>query len=133
MIVFLGDKPSKKNVDANIPFVGTKSYKTLLEWVSKLGIDITEVALANREHVKTYNWAKDLNTGEGIYVETPNIYLDILPQDKIVCLGDSAEKLVKPMGLKYFKLPHPSGLNRKINNKQYLEAELKKCKRYLNE
>jgi hypothetical protein len=31
--VFVGDKPSSKNLDKTIPFVGTPSHKTLMKWI----------------------------------------------------------------------------------------------------
>jgi len=43
MIIFVGDKPSAKNLDPEIPFVGTQSYKKLLEWIWEMDINISDV------------------------------------------------------------------------------------------
>lgn len=109
MIVFVGDKPSKHNIDPAIPFVGTKSYKTLLSWIYEMDIDISEVKLVN---------ACDLN-------------LWIYRKDKHVALGEIAKKKLDSYGIKYFKLPHPSGLNFALNNKVWLKEQLEACKEWL--
>lgn len=132
MIIFIGDKPSKKNKDQSIPFVGTKSYKTLLEWIGKLDIDITDVVTGNREHIKYYSWATK-GSGKGVYVAHPSFHCDLDPGDKIIALGENASKHLKSLNLRHFKLPHPSGKNFKINDKKYLDKVLKECKTYLME
>jgi hypothetical protein len=114
MIIFVGDRPSKDNIDPVIAFVGTKSYKTLLGWIADMDIDIRNVDLINKNQVTEY----------------PFMYFD-----RIIVLGDAAEKEVKKIYTKskYFKLPHPSGLNRKLNDKKWLNKQLKACKKWLGE
>ena len=36
------------------------------------------------------------------------------------------------IGVEHFKLPHPSGLNRKLNDKKYVNKVLKECYEYCN-
>lgn len=124
MIIFVGDKPSKKNTNPDIPFVGTKSYKTLLEWIYLMDIDISQVQLENSD--------KDSFCG---YLKLCQIVGNDCLQDDIqlVVLGNNAEKIVKKFNHPYFKLPHPSGLNTKLNDKKWLSNELKRCKEWLNE
>lgn len=128
MIIFVGDKASKKNIKATIPFVGTKSYKTLLEWIAELKIDITEVILANREHVKVYG------LHQFACVESPNMFSDINEdEDKIIALGEAASKHLTNLSIEHFKMDHPSGLNRKLNDKDYVKKKLKECRKYIND
>ena len=47
MIYFIGDKPSKKNTDKNVAFVGTRSYKTLLDWIYRMNLSINSICLFN--------------------------------------------------------------------------------------
>lgn len=131
MIIIIGDQPSKKNINPAIPFVGTKSYATLLQWIAKLDIDITEVVMGNREHVKQYSWAVK-GSGQDIVVNHPQFACDVFEQDKVIALGSKASKHLKSLGLKHFTLPHPSGRNLKLNDKKYVDKVLKECKDYLN-
>lgn len=125
MVIFIGDKPSSKNLDPEIPFVGTKSYETLLNWIVKLELDITNVILANKEHVNLY--------GNGFHlVSTKWMDLDIINgEDKVIALGKEASKYLKKLNIEHFIMDHPSGLNRKLNDTKYVENKLKECKEYL--
>jgi uracil-DNA glycosylase len=127
MIFLIGDRPSKKNVDPKVPFVGTNSYKTLLQWIARLDIDITEVALANKQHVAYYVFN---NSRPG--VDTPAIKIEIFPEDKVIALGNEASKYLNSLNIEHFKLPHPSGRNLRLNDKKYVDKVLKECKDYLN-
>lgn len=124
MVIFIGDKPSRKNLNPNIPFVGTQSYKKLLEWIWYLDVDINSVKVTNSD-----NWDRDSLLGSYMFGH------------KIVILGNNAEKKILQklsqltslnQPIDYFKLPHPSGLNRKLNDKKWLQKELNKCKKYLH-
>lgn len=125
VIIFVGDKPSSKNKSKDIPFVGTKSYKNLLEWIYRMDLDISNVVLTNQdkfEHCYVSGW---------IYYNGKQIGRSNTA--KIVVLGNKAEDKVQETSiLDYFKLPHPSPKNRKLNNKDYIKRELNKCKEFLN-
>lgn len=113
-IVFVGDKPSKYNKDPKVPFVGTKSYKTLLSWIADMNIDIRQVELDNASTFRNWNYNR--------YDE----------KYKFIALGKIACKKLWHMDREYFELPHPSGLNRKINDKKELKKILKECEVWLN-
>lgn len=51
--------------------------------------------------------------------------------DKVVTLGAEARKVVLLLALSHFPLPHPSGLNRQINEKERLERSLLECKNWI--
>lgn len=122
MIIFVGDKPSKKNIDPNIPFVGTQSYKRLLEWIWQMDIDISQVTITNIDnfwHRLPYGYRFET----GIFVALGKNASKFL----------SNQKNILQQNLDYYELPHPSGLNRKLNDKKWLNKELKKCKEWLNE
>lgn len=125
MILFLGDQPSKKNFHDKVPFVGTVSYKRLLEWIYRLDVSITDVFMAN---------TSDCNirvVQDTVEVYTPEI---TSVADKIVVLGNKAEKFVIKSGVTdYFKLPHPSGQNYLLNDKKKLQITLDKCYNYLHD
>jgi uracil-DNA glycosylase len=126
MIIILGDRPSRKNLDKSIAFVGTKSYKKLLEWIYNLDIDINDSVLCNINQIKQYDFAP--STG---YIETKNLSAEYCEDDQFIVLGRNAEKVAKRLGVNYFYLPHPSGLNRKLNSEEYVKNILKECRDWL--
>jgi uracil-DNA glycosylase len=127
MVIFVGDKPSSKNKNKNIAFVGTKSYKNLLDWIYRMDIDINNVTLCNKHDIKSYGYIPDC------YVKTPNIWLDIEDEDRVVALGKNAEKHLLKLGIEeYYLLPHPSPRNRHLNDKKYVDFLLKDCKKWIN-
>lgn len=120
MIIFVGDKPSAKNVDTTVPFVGTQSYKRLLEWIWEMDLSINEIKMYNKDFIETRK----------VKYNTTQIY----PIDcKFIALGNNAERVLQNQKLNYFKLPHPSPRNRKLNNKKYIKEQLKLCKEWLND
>ena len=48
---------------------------------------------------------------------------------KFIALGNKASE--KLYDIPHFKLPHPSGRNRKINNRQYIDEQLRLCAEWL--
>jgi hypothetical protein len=51
--------------------------------------------------------------------------------DKVVALGNFPSRALDMISISHFKLPHPSGLNRLLNNKQYELGELDACAKYI--
>ena len=51
--------------------------------------------------------------------------------DKVLALGGFPSKALNKIGVEHFTLPHPSGLNRKLNDKEYERQILEKCSEYL--
>lgn len=120
MILIVGDKPSDKNISKDIPFVGTVSYKNLLDWLYQMNVDISNVVLANRIDLEVLN--KDVYTRSHIFRPT-----------RVLALGRFAAKSLEKKGLNFFELPHPSGRNFKLNDKGYLRSILSDCSKYLEE
>jgi uracil-DNA glycosylase len=116
-ILIVGDRPNpRKNKSLTTAFVGTVSYKTLLEWIYKMDIDINCVYLQNAHDVNG-----NLVLGTGI-------------TRKVIALGDVAFKACMQRGYAHtFKLPHPSGLSRGLNDKKLLSEKLAKCRKFVHE
>jgi uracil-DNA glycosylase len=142
VIIFIGDAPGNKNVDPDVAFVGTKSYCKLLEWIAKMNLSINDVYICNSKDLGEYHGSNLEDSAfcnfyiktKALHSRTESHYIDIFPSlDSIVVLGNNAEKVVKKTGLPYFKLPHPSGRNFKLNDKKYVNNILKECKEYIYE
>lgn len=113
-IVFIGDRPSSKNLDQNVPFVGTKSYSNLIKWTNSMSIQSYSLLNSHTSNDKTK-------------------ILDLVAQGfKCVALGNNSSKVLENLKIEHFKLPHPSPRNRLLNDKNYIDNELIKCKNYLN-
>lgn len=53
--------------------------------------------------------------------------------DKVVALGAFPSRALKMIGVNHHVLPHPSGLNRNLNDKDYEAAQVNMCKEYIHE
>lgn len=117
-ILLVGDKPSKKNLDPRIAFVGTPSYKTLQKWLQVMVPEKADIVAINR-------------VDPGF---TTHLISCSLEGRKIIACGEEAAKALVNYGVvNFFRLPHPSGRNRKLNDKKYVEAILLKCKAWIEE
>lgn len=114
-VVFVGDKPSRLNKDPNVAFVGAKCYPRLLKWLNYM--DVENPTLLNSH--------------------TLELMVRIIQAEvhgyKIVALGNTTSKRLRKAGVKHYKMDHPSGLNRKLNDKQYELDMLNKCREWLYE
>ena len=112
----MGDKPSSKNADHDVAFVGTKSHRRINEWLEEILEEEADVILINRI---------DPAFSQHLIYATLNNY-------RIIALGEEAATALMQHGVvNYFKLPHPSGRNRKLNDKKFVSDILQKCKNWL--
>jgi hypothetical protein len=56
-------------------------------------------------------------------------YLD----NKIVALGEFPSMCLARVGVPHFRMPHPSGLNRRLNDPLYEMMMVELCMRYIDE
>ena len=117
MIYFIGDKPSKCNIDPQVAFVGTRSYKTLLEWIHRMNLSINSICLFNAD-----DFIRRVNKDETLIIHE---------HDQIVALGREASNALDKAILPHLRIPHPSGLNRKLKNPREVNRFLKECKDYV--
>ena len=129
MILFVASNPSKLNTDPKIAMVGSKSEKTFNGWAEYLS--------PQKDYVVINTCDKVLNDKETIKMEDYDFErLKTWTQDKhvtkIVALGNVAATALKAIGVDHYKLPHPSPLNRFLNNTVQVEAVLEDCKQWLD-
>lgn len=115
ILVFVGDKPSSKNLDPKVPFVGTPSHKVLLKWIDKL-------AVKNYILLNSHSDEDKIKLKEAC---SQKAY-------KCMALGNNASKVLENLKIEHLKLPHPSPRNRLLNNKSFIDSELEKCNNYIN-
>jgi hypothetical protein len=110
MILFVGDKPSK-NSDPDHPFKGAACEKRLHEWIT---------TVTN----KNYYIINQVDPG----FEDLALMFEAVGSP-IIALGNNASKALGKIS--HFKLPHPSGRNRQINDKAYIAWRLEECQSYI--
>lgn len=118
--LFVGDKPSKTNTHESVAFIGAKCWPRLQAWVQQLEVNLPLFVNCDSNDFLDYVY----------YANKHNI--------PIVALGKKAhDSLAKVYSyvdfkpLEVYALPHPSGLNRKLNDAKYVEKALKDCKKYI--
>lgn len=52
--------------------------------------------------------------------------------DKVIALGGFPSKALTELGINHHMLPHPSGLNRKLNDAEYEKQQVNLCKEYIH-
>lgn len=139
-IVFVGDKPSSKNLDSNVPFVGTQSYKVLLQWIWEMDIDISDVVLTNVDdfyHKINHN---NCSLTSDYFIALGQVAGDFLENLEVrwiyrcgptIIPTDQHTETTTIYKFPYFTLPHPSGRNRLLNDKEFVKNKLKECKEWL--
>jgi hypothetical protein len=110
-IYFIGERPSVHNTDPNTAFIGSLSGVRLFSWISQMNLNLKEIKLINSTQVNEF-------------------YKD-LEESIIVALGLVASRELNRRNLKHMRLPHPSGRNRQLNNKNWLNEQLVECKQYI--
>lgn len=134
MIVFVGDKPSPRMTPAARPFEGARCMSRLLDWIARVSSgeelessSIRAIVEFNPDFIHDNPIFKIINQSAYTSLE-----LFLFPNDTMfIALGDNASKALK--GIEHFKLPHPSGRNRQINNKSFIDKKLKECQKYIEE
>ncbi len=129
-VVFVGSNPSEKSTTNTAFEPGTKSMDTLLEWVQKAGLTDTPKSHGNISSIKTPG-NRPLNKKEieeGI--KQLLISLQVKRATHVVALGKTAAGALAKYGIPHLEMPHPSGLNRKLNDPKYVEYCLDRLRSY---
>lgn len=138
-VVFLGSNPSCSS-PYNDPFSHCKSANKMLnEWIPALGLTRDQVYFANVANYKTPR-NRPLKKSE-VTIEIPRLAVQ-LNGKIVVALGKTAQETMSRLiesGLvpsnqrdRIIYMPHPSGLNRQLNNKAWLQETLEQAKKKID-
>lgn len=118
-ILVVGSTPSQSQKSKR-PFDGARSLSTLTRWLGEIGS--YDYVLANVSSEPTPG-NRALKVPEYKLNELRYTILNLRP-DHIIALGRTAEKALRKLEVTCIPMPHPSGLNRKLNDLSYVEAML---------
>jgi uracil-DNA glycosylase len=130
-IIFVGSNPSIKS-SKTVPFWhDTKSMAILTSWFEESIESHNGLSIVNVSDLPTEN-NRPLKISE---IKASLVGLqDKLTKskaNKVVALGKTAEKALTLLGVPHYAMPHPSGLNRKLNDKAYVAEKINGLKSYL--
>lgn len=106
-VVFVGDEPSKKSLHPSVPFVGASCHKRLVKWIKFLNPDYYCCLNSN---TKTSLEAADALAKGGC---------------KVIALGREASLRLNQTP--HHRMPHPSPLNRDLNDAEFESTALKQA------
>lgn len=86
--------------------------------------------------VKDYDFINCIDSAgnyKELEINRTNIEKSTQDREKIIALGNFSSMTLSKLGIKHFKMPHPSPRNRKLNDKEYEKKMIEECKNYLQD
>ena len=117
-ILIIGINPSSGK-----PSKTSATIQRLNRWMDSLGF--IHYSFTNVIHHTGPYRAKDAD------IETLKNFAE--GYSKVIALGPFVSKTLNTADINHFTLPHPSPLNRQLNDKEYEQTCLKNCRKYLEE
>lgn len=132
VILFVGSNPSNAST-CDLAFHGsTKSSKLLTEWCTHLPKDKMRIYI-NVLNKKTEGNRPLKKSEIKANLEQLTDRLNGINPTHIIALGKTASDALTLLHRNHFAMPHPSGRNRKLNDKEYIEQKLKELSAYCAE
>jgi uracil-DNA glycosylase len=126
-ILFIGSNPSVKAGSTEAFTEDTVSGRILRSWIQ--GVD--GIILFDNIVSQITENNRPLNSDERALARASLLERIIrINPDRLVALGKAAQGELEKLNLKHFQAPHPSGRNRKLNDRAYVQAMVESLKRY---
>lgn len=126
-ILFIGSNPSAKASSSEAFTEDTVSGRILRSWIQ--GIEGT-ILFENIVSQITEN-NRPLNRNEMALASVSLLErINRINPDRLVALGKSAAHTLEKLKLKFLEMPHPSGLNRKLNDAEYVREKVQSLQHY---
>lgn len=111
-VLFVGQNPAG-------PSGVSASIKRLEGWADQLGLE--HFSFTNVGHDHRPKWRRDLDFLSGCCTG----------DQAVVALGRVASEALTRIGVDHYRMPHPSGLNRQLNDDEFLREAIEGCRSYL--
>ena len=118
-VLVVGMCPSHK------PTIGYKRNATF----TRLESWMDELKVKHFSFVNTFDYPSDPSLKKVDYKRLSSLCDQY---DNVIALGGFVSTVLDKIDVKHCKMPHPSPLNRQLNDKNYEKQVLKYCKEYLN-
>ena len=119
-ILVIGLNPSNRPTHGN-RHVKNSTFDRLHRWMDEIEVEHFSFMNVNDRRGRTTMKDVDFETiSEVSYTYT-----------RIVCLGGFVSRVLERMGIQHFRMPHPSPLNRQLNDKDYERKMIDECRRYV--
>jgi len=69
--------------------------------------------------------------GNNYTIDYERLLSEATKYDRVIALGNVASKALTKVGVDHFKMPHPSGLNRQMNDPAFVDRKIEECYNYL--
>jgi len=128
-ILFVGSNPSNSSTCDTAFHGSTKSSKILTEWSKDLPPVKCHINVMN----KKTEGNRPLKKGE-IVANLDRLKDDLrcIEPKYVIALGKTAAKALTLLGVPHYEMPHPSGCNRKLNDKEFVAGKVKGLIEYCN-
>ncbi len=130
VVLFVGSNPSKSSPDSSAFHESVRSRKTIDEWISSINANFVFMNVSDEKTEGN----KPLSIA-AIRKSLPQLRLKIAeyPDAKVVALGKTAAKALALAGIEEFLvLPHPSGMNRQLNDPNAVYNAKQSLIKYIN-
>lgn len=131
-VLIVGSNPSVKSPNNSAFHPSTRSRMILDEWFKDIDAELHFINVCDR----TRPGNRQMRVSE-IRECLPSLKSKIkmtkLIHCRVVAVGRTASKALNLLGVEYLEMPHPSGMNRKLNDKEYVASKICELKRFIYE
>ena len=125
-VLLVGSNPSVRSPDTSAFHPHTRSRKIIDKWFRDIPVDLHFTNIHN--HPTPNNRplrASEINQNKSRILEECSDF------DYVIGLGNTASDALKKIRVSHFKCPHPSGMNRVLNNAKYVDDLVDRLKNFL--
>ena len=132
IILIVGSNPSQQSKSYSAFANDSKSRSTLDKWFSFINTDSTYSIMFTNVYDRPTSNNRALSKYE-IKSHLPKLHDYIVESnpDYIIALGNTADIALTLLRLSFYKMPHPSGLNRQLNDPLYIQEKIKGLRQFL--
>ena len=128
--LFIGSNPSQASKGNGAFDSSTGSGRTLHGWIEKAGVNISILHnLANQPTPN--NRALTMKEIKG-RLSMLKLVLHQHEGTPVVAVGKTAATALTLLGVSFYEMPHPSGLNRLLNDPEYVAGKINGLRDYLS-
>lgn len=130
-VLVVGSNPSVQSESTIAFWQDTKSSKTLYMWLNLTDVEFELLTMVNVSDDTTPN-NRPLKVAE-IKAGLPKLQqtYEVGAFTKVIALGNTAADAMKRLGIECYKMPHPSGRNRQLNDDDFVAEKINGLKEYL--